>query len=194
VLANGTDPEAVRAMAARVARTAGVERTETFFPLPGAPAGVLAPASWAPETLDPAGATARARAPDDPAAGVPGLIRYEFRAGGSETGLEAFLAGLDEVARSRGAAKVRTSGVETRAGGRPVIAYQQAVDERVLLTGAVIRYPAGALQVTYFDRPDRARTRKAMFDQLVDAMARREIAPSKKAAGKAGKAEKAPSP
>lgn len=177
VLANGSDAGPAREMAARIARAARVATTETFFPLPGAPAGIVAPASWAPETLDGKGFTARVSAPDDPAGGAPGMIRYEYRSEGFDQALDRLLEGLDEVARSRGAERIRTSGVDTRAGGRSVTAYQQAVDDRVTVTGAVIHYKAGALQVTYFDRPDRATARKAMFDQLVDTLAAAEIGP-----------------
>jgi len=177
VLANGDDPGPVRELAARIARGASVSKTETFFPVPDVPAGIVAPANWVPEILDEEGFTARASAPDDPAGGAPGMIRYEYRPGGFDQALDRLLEGLDQVARSRGAERVRTSGVDTRAAGRSVTAYQQAVDDRVVVTGAVIHYPAGALQVTYFDRPDRARDRKAMFDQLIDTLAASDIKP-----------------
>lgn len=176
VLANGDDAAPAREMAARIARSAKVEKTETFFPVPGAPQGVVAPANWTPKTLEGAAFTARVSAPDAPGSGAPGMIRYEFRPGGFDRSLDRLLDGLDRIARSRGAERIRTTGVDTRAAGRSVTVYQQAVDERVLLTGAVIHYPSGALQVTYFDRPDRAKARKAMFDQLIDALAAADLA------------------
>lgn len=195
VLANGEDPAPAREMAARIAGGTTVDRTDTFFPLPGAPAGIIAPANWSPEMLDNTGLTARASAPDDPSEGAPGMIRYEYRPAGFDQVLDQLLDGLDRVARSRGAERIRTSGVDTRAGARSVTAYQQAVDERVMVTGAVIHYPVGALQVTYFDRPDRARKRKAMFDQLIDRLAASDIKPPEGRSRKEGaqpKVEQAP--
>ncbi len=175
VLMNGSDSAPARAIAEKIARGVSIASTATFFPIPGAPPGIVGPANWTPRQTKGATLTAKVVAPDPEEKGPPGSINYELLPRSLEPTLDAVLGGLDALARARGAERIRTSGVETRAGRRPVLAFQQTIDERFVVTGAVIRYPEATLRVTYFDRPDRAEKRKPLFDELVERLAESEL-------------------
>ena len=175
VLMNGSDSAAARAIAEKIARGVSITSTATFFPVPGAPPGIVGPANWTPRQTKGATLTAKVVAPDPEEEGPPGSINYELLPRSLEPTLDAVLGGLDALARARGGQRIRTSGVETRAGKRPTLAFQHTVDERFVVTGAVIRYPEATLRVTYFDRPDRAEKRKPLFDELIARLAESEL-------------------
>lgn len=175
VLMNGSDSAPARAIAEKIARGVSIASTATFFPVPGSPPGIVGPANWTPRQTKGATLTAKVVAPDPEEEGPPGSINYELLPRSLEPTLDAVLGGLEALARARGAERIRTSGVETRAGRRPVLVFQQTIDERFVVTGAVIRYPEATLRVTYFDRPDRAEKRKPLFDALVERLAESDL-------------------
>ncbi|MFQ5457072.1 MAG: hypothetical protein ACE5FC_01265 [Myxococcota bacterium] len=175
VLVKGGDAAAARKMARQIARGVTVTSKVTLFPIPDAPEGLVAPANWRPGPAEDPGMNARVLAPDPDVAGPPGSISYELLPEADDPTLDKVVGGLHKLAQASGAENVRTSGVETKTGGRPTLAFQQSLDDRLVLTGAIIRYPRAILRVTYFDRPDRARERKALFDVLVQRLAENEI-------------------
>jgi len=169
VLASGSDAEPARKMAEDLARSARLSRTATFLPVPGVPRGLIAPASWRPVKPRSRAFVAEIDAGDKPPAPPPsGTLRYEILPAGFDTPLPEVLKELDGMAGASGLKVTRTDGLETRVSGRPVMIFQQLLEPRALLLGAIIRFPANAVRITYLDRRERASERRAMMDQLIE--------------------------
>jgi len=181
VLASGSDAEPARKVSEDLARSARLARTATFLPVPGAPAGVIAPASWRPVKPVSASFVARIDAGDEPPAlPPPGTLRYEILPADFDAPLPQVLKELDGMAETAGLRVTRTDGLETRVSGRPTMVFQQLLDPRALLLGAIIRFPTNVVRVTYLDRRERASERRALIDQLITRVAETGVA------GKAG--------
>ena len=175
VLARGSDPAPARKIGETLARGAKLRETATFFPVPGAPRGVLAPAAWRPSNPDTAHFLARVVA-NDPPPEPSGTIRYEVLPAGYNQPIGEVLKGIEALAQSVGGQVTRTDGLETRVEGRRAIVFQQLLQPpRALFLGAIIFFPETVVRVTYFDRRERAAARRAMVDQLITRVARAGI-------------------
>jgi len=152
---------------------------------------VIAPASWRPVKPRSAAFAAEIDAGDKPPAPPPsGMLRYEILPAGFDTPLPAVLGSLDGMAGASGLRVTRTDGLETQVSGRPVMIFQQLLEPRALLLGAIIRFPSNTVRITYLDQRERASERRAMMDQLIERVA--ETGVRMKATAKTKAADRAP--
>jgi hypothetical protein len=179
----------VRNVARDLARSARLVPQATFLPVPGAPEGVIAPAAWRPAKGGSKEFVARIEAGDAPSAPPPpGILRYEILPAGFDTPLPKVLGGLDAGAEALGLRVTRTDGLETEVSGRPAVVFQQLLEPRALLLGAIIRFPANTVRVTYLDNRERGSRRRAMIDALIERVGKTGVKAKSAAVGGGGAA------